>query len=156
MGSIAFALSEEYAGTIEVFDTVEDHEAGNGREVPVFQGGNFARPDGTTFDVGAELEEGDGIIVVDDRDQVVVESLKLYPALKQVPVPEDREALTEYDGASRAALRAEAKWRGLAGSGTKEELAERLKANDAAVQAGDQEAAAAERPEETTTTGAGA
>lgn len=147
MGSIAYALREEFEGTVEVFDTQEDFDAGNGREVPKFAGGTFAIGEGETFDVAAELEEGEGVIVVDDRDQVLVMALDEYPALKRVAVPEGREPLREYDGQSVGTLRAECRRRGLAVGGTKPQLIERLEANDAAVAAGDQEGAQDPTPE---------
>jgi hypothetical protein len=53
--SIAYALREDFKGTVEVFDTVEDQQAGNGREQRRYLGGLIAVADERDFDPLAEL-----------------------------------------------------------------------------------------------------
>lgn len=68
MESIAFALRSEYEET--------------------FEGGLLATADGD-IDVGQELEDGDGTIVIDAvKSPATVDLLDNYPALKRVPAPE--------------------------------------------------------------------
>lgn len=136
----AFTLREDYAGTVEL---------DGGEQVPAFQGGVLAHgPDRRSFDVRAKLEEGNGTIVVESTDEELVELLRHYPPLKEVPVPEDAPLQSGYDDAPVVALRAEAERRGLSKAGTKAQLVERLQAHDEAVASGDQEGAADPTPED--------
>lgn len=145
MGNVAYELREDFAGTT----TVYDEEGSEGREEPVFQGGSFALLDGSTFDVGAKLEEGGGYIVVDDSQAFLVDVLDGYPALKRTTAPAGAEAISGYEHRNKAELKQLAATRGLATGGTKDELVERLEANDQAVAEGDQEGASDPTPEQT-------
>ena len=78
MSKIAFALREDHSGTVEQ----------DGETVPLFQGSVVARPDGTSYDIGAALTEGDGTIVTDDTDAALVALLDASPALKRTTVPD--------------------------------------------------------------------
>jgi hypothetical protein len=127
--SIAYALREDFKGTVEVFDTVEDQQAGNGREQRRYLGGLIAVADERDFDPLAELTiagNGDadaGIIVVADADHALIAQLDAQPAL-------------------------ELERRGLDKSGVKADLVARLEASDAAIAGGDQETAADPNPEQ--------
>lgn len=62
-------------------------------------GGSVTMPDGTSFDVGAALSEGGGIIVTDDETLITI--LDGYTALKRAAVPEDQRG---YDGLKKDEL----------------------------------------------------
>jgi hypothetical protein len=136
--AVAFALAEDYAGTVEQ----------DGEQVPVFQGAHLAADDGP-FDVGKHLEEGDGVIVVPTSNQPLIELLKALPALVEVAAPEDAPLTTGYEAASTPDLRKEARRRGLKTGGSKADLVARLTAHDEAIATGDQETADSETPETT-------
>lgn len=131
MSQTAFALREDLAGTVEI----------DGEQVPVFQGGVLALPNGNgSIDVGAELEANQGVILVEDHDQALVEILRSYPALKvTTDVPEGAVAFGAYEARGQAALREEAQRRGFEKFGglKKADLAAALRAHDEAVRAGD-------------------
>jgi hypothetical protein len=152
--SIAYALREDFKGTVEVFDTVEDQQAGNGREQRRYLGGLIAVADERDFDPLAELTiagNGDadaGIIVVADADHALIAQLDAQPALKRVPVPEDATEVAKWEGQPVLALRDELERRGLDKSGVKADLVARLEASDAAIAGGDQETAADPNPEQ--------
>lgn len=74
MGFLAFTLTDEYAGTQD-------------DGTPIFGGGQIAKIDGTTFDIGAEIEDGDGILVIEDNDPVA-DQLRALPSLRECEVPE--------------------------------------------------------------------
>ncbi|HEU4657901.1 MAG TPA: SAP domain-containing protein [Capillimicrobium sp.] len=104
MKTIAFALNDEYRET--------------------FAGATVARGDGSGFDVGGALKDGDGVIVVDEADHQLIDLLRAVDALEEVDAP------TSYEDMGVKALRAAAKRRGLPTSGTKSELIKRLEDND--------------------------
>lgn len=142
MTTVAYALREAYAGT------VEQELDGQTVEVPRFLGGLIAVDDARDFDVRAELDAGDGIIVVDETDAALIRVLDAYPPLKHVAAPADAEpSSSKYEGIGVTQLRAELRRRELETSGTRDELVARLEANDQAVAAGDQERAASPTPE---------
>jgi hypothetical protein len=134
--AVAFALAEDYAGTVEQ----------DGEQVPIFQGAHLATDEGS-LDVGERLDEGNGTIVVPTSEPALIELLRALPALVEVEAPEDAPLVTGYDDASAPDLRQEARRRGLKTGGAKTELVDRLKAHDEAIATGDQEAAASETPE---------
>lgn len=142
-GLVAYELVESLAGTVTVYDDAD----AEGREVPVFQGGRLALADGTTFDVGEKLEDGGGLIVVDDSNLFLTDVLNSYPALKRASVPEGATANATLADLSKTTLKQRAGAAGLKTSGSKEDLVERLEAHQAAVEAGDQEAADDSTPE---------
>lgn len=148
MGTVAYELREDFAGTTTVYDTEEDREAGNGREVDVYQGGSFALQDGSTFDVKGKLEEGDGVIVVDDAHAHLIDVLDARPELKRAKAPEGQAPISGYGHRTAADLRQELASRGLATGGNKDALIERLEANDRFVAEGDQEGASDPTPED--------
>jgi hypothetical protein len=120
MSNIAYGLRAEYDGTVEQ----------DGETVPVYTGGIIA-VDGHDFDVRAELDAGNGSIVVDESNAPLIRALDEYPALKRVATPEDGEPISRWDGESVSELRAELKVRDLPSSGNRDELVARLEASDA-------------------------
>lgn len=144
MGNVAFELAEEYAGTVEVADPDSDQEDAT-KEVDVFQGAVVAvPPDCTSFDVKQELAEGGGLIVVDETNTALVDTLVALPVLKRIAAPAGAQGISAYGTLSAARLREVAKARDLdlGGAKRKEDLIAVLKASDAARLAGDAEAAA--------------
>lgn len=136
MDKTAFELRSDYAGTVDQVD----EEGSDPTEVPLFQGGVVAL-DGRHFDVGEELEKGDGRIVVPSANQGLVDLLRAYPALKEVPVGDDDATVVAYELQSTAQLRDELRRRNLKLGGSKDELVARLTAQDEAIAAGDLETA---------------
>lgn len=126
MGLVAYELREKYAGTTTVYDTAEAKEKNEGREVPNFSGGRLALSDGSTYDVGAKLEEGGGAIVVEDSNDFLLDVLNAYPALKRTNVPAGAQPDTDPMSLSATALKNELARRGLSTGGNKEALAKRL------------------------------
>jgi hypothetical protein len=119
MGLRAFTLTDQYAGTQEDGET------------PIFGGGQIAKMDGTTFDLAVALEDGEGTIVVDDMDPLC-EQLTILDAFEEVaapaaPEPEQGDYL---DGLNLKQLKAEADERGIPNSGTKAEVADRIREHD--------------------------
>lgn len=122
-GFLAYALRAEY----------ED----------IYTGGLIVAGD-SDFDVKAELDAADGVIVTDSP--AIIQALDDYPALKRVPLPDDwydRQVggppveKPVVDETSKDDLKKQAEDLGLATSGTKAELAERIAAAlEAADQAG--------------------
>lgn len=112
--SVAYALRAEYAEG--------------------FLGGRLrideARPD---YDVLAELDAGNGAIVVADSDAPLIAVLDAYDPLKRVAAG-DRAPTgdTGYGAQPASTLRAELKRRDLPAGGTKPELVTRLTDHDAA------------------------
>ena len=129
MNFVAFQLTDEFAGVQEDGET------------PIYGGGQVAKIDGTTFDVGQELEDGEGIIVVPDND-TVIEQLRALPCLEEVAAPEAVEAeleeeLTQETGGdvelselSHDDLKAQAEARGLSKGGSSEDLVTRIEEHD--------------------------
>lgn len=137
MEHTAFALRDEYAGTVEIVP----EKGAEPVEVDAFQGGVLAvPPDARSFNVAQRLADGDGLIVVSTANTPLVELLRGYPPLKEVPAPEGAVPVG-YDDQTVAMLRDELERRDLPRGGSKAELVARLEENDAAREAGDQEAA---------------
>lgn len=131
---------------LTAFELVEDLQGFTDEDPPrpIFMGGDLTLPEGEAFDVRKELDDGDGLIVIDTADQFLVDLLRAYPALKEVPVPEGREATVGWVDRTAAQIRDEAKRREFQKLGSaKGPIAERLTAHDQALAAGDAEAAAA-------------
>jgi hypothetical protein len=120
MSTIGYALRAEYDGTVEDFD---------GQPSPIFLGGVLA-VDGHDFDVRAELDKGNGTIVVDEANVILVNTLDEYAPLKRVSVSDDAPAITSYDERPVAELKADLASRGLATTGPKADLVARLTAAD--------------------------
>lgn len=55
-----------------------------------FAGGSTTLTDGRTLDFGARLNNGNGVIVVSDSEEIA--ALEAVPALKSVPVPTEKAA----------------------------------------------------------------
>ena len=130
MGAIAYALRDEFTGTVDQRET-EDAEPVT---VPVFTGGPISVDTDREIHLGEALEEGGGTIVIDDGDGALIVALDGYPALKRVAVPEGAEPVAgDYDSQTNAALRAELNRRGVTGGGNKshDELVAALEAYDA-------------------------
>jgi hypothetical protein len=113
MGKIGYALREEFRGT--VVQRVDEDDPGN--EVNLFQGGvlNIGDKD---LNVAEALEEGDGVIVVEDLDPRVSTALDGYPALERVPVDGRQAIAGGYADRSATDLRAELGERGIVGAGS--------------------------------------
>lgn len=93
--------------------------------------GGLIVADDKDFDVKAELDAGDGVIVT--ANPGVIQALTDYPALKRVAVPEDRLPKEQDDnGPTVKELKARAAELELATSGTKADLIERIEAAEAA------------------------
>lgn len=105
----AYALREEYAGTVTV----------DGAEVPKFSGGVLSiGSDGHSFDVRAELDKtSDGILVVDDPDVETVLDHYLPVVPVDLPADHDRRVLSGYSSWSVGDIRGELKRRGFVGTG---------------------------------------
>lgn len=133
---VAFALREEYAGTVLQRETEDDP----GTEVPVFGGGLIGAGD-RELNIAELLEDGDGTIVVEPAEHpLTLVALDEYPALKRVPVPAGAQAVTTgYADQSATKLRDEAGRRGIAGAGgaSKADLLVALEADDARIAAGE-------------------
>jgi len=142
MQTVAYALREAYAGTVQQL------EDGQPVEVPVYLGGLLAVDDERDIDVRAELDAGDGTIVVDETDLELVRILDEYPPLKRVAAPADAAPTSsKYEAVKAPDLRDELRRRELDATGTKPELIARLEAHDAAVAAGDLDVANSPTPE---------
>lgn len=81
MDLIAFGLTEEYSGEVEIED-----EDGKAVKVPKFGGGVLAVGDGDIH-LRDELDAGGGAICVHANDQRLVDLLRAYPALEEVDAP---------------------------------------------------------------------
>lgn len=145
MGKVAYTLREEFAGTVEQHvepddprvtgDTPDDGDGLKVIEVPLYSGGLInIGPDDETGDlnVAEALEEGDGIIVVDDVDPRAIAALDEYPPLKRVPVPAGRQADRGWADHKDDDLKAELERRGVtaAGAGRKADRVAALEALD--------------------------
>lgn len=128
MDLIAYALREEFTGTVEQ----------DGETVPVFTGGVIRAGD-TDIDVRAELDAGGGVIVVDERAAGSVVHLDEYPPLKRVKAPKDAKPTGSFTDAGPYAertvdeLRNDLRTRGIAGAGNakREDLLDALNEHDA-------------------------
>lgn len=123
MPPVAYALREEYAGTVQQIA----EEGADPVEVPAYTGGVIVvdrgtNPDGSSppdgFDVREELDANDGVIVVDETDAALIGALDQYPALKRVPAPDDAAIVHGYADRTAGELRGEAKRRGITGAGS--------------------------------------
>lgn len=125
MGEIAFELRSEYQGTTT-------DAAGN--DVPRFGGGLLALTNESDFDLGAELERGGGVIVVDEMHHRLADLLRAHPALKATSVPTEPAAVASpYDGLTVKQLRERARERELDVSGLdRDALVDVLEASDQA------------------------
>jgi hypothetical protein len=136
MGKVAYALREELAGTVTQVEVDPDSGDELEVEVPAYTGGliNIGPDDESgDLDVRQALDEGDGIIVVDDVDPRVTNALDEYPPLKRVPVPAGREADVGWEDRKVPDLKAELERRGVTnvGNGAKAELVLALDSLDA-------------------------
>lgn len=123
MSHTAFALTDELAGHV-------DPDADD--PVPIFQGGVLALPpDGRSYDVAAQLDDGDGTIVVDTANSPLVELLRTYPALQEVAVPDGWRGQDDLDAWTVAMLRDEAERLEIARGGSKNDLVDRIQARRA-------------------------
>jgi hypothetical protein len=132
---VAFALREEYAGTVLQRETEDDP----GTEVPVFTGGLIGAGD-RELNVRELLDEGNGTIVIEPAEHpLTLVALDEYPALKRVPVPADAPVTTGYADQTATKLREEAGRRGIAGAAgaSKVDLVPALEADDERIAAGD-------------------
>jgi hypothetical protein len=140
MDLIAFALRAEHEGAVTV-----ELEDGQTEDRPKFGGGLLAVGDGD-FNVGEQLEAGDGTIVVHAHDQRLVDLLDAYPPLKRVGVPAGAAAISPYERKTLDELHLVASLRDLPGarSMSRPRLEAALLAHDAELAAGVAPAAAAE------------
>lgn len=114
MGSVAYALRDEHEGTV---DLEVDGEA---QTVPKFGGGLIRTGADSEIELREALDEGDGVIVVDDTDNAAIVALDGIVALKRVAVPEGAETIAGgYEDRDNSALRAELNRRGVQGAGNK-------------------------------------
>ena len=106
MAPIAYALRADHQGTVII----------DGAEVPRFTGGLLKIDDARELDVRAELDAGNGTIIVAEHDALLLNRLDAYDALKRVSAG-DADAVTagtrRYEDLTVDALREEAKRRGL-------------------------------------------
>lgn len=109
---IAYELREAYTGTVEQVLTVDaDGNPTATQTAPVFSGGVLRAGD-RDIDVRAELDAGDGRIVLNDADpaeQPAIVVLDAYPALKRVAAHEDDQPVNPLEALSGTELRAEAR-----------------------------------------------
>jgi hypothetical protein len=137
MPPVAYALRDELAGTVQQVPVDEDGNELEAITVPAFTGGVIVvdrggnEPDG--FDVREAIDEGGGLIVVDENDAYLIGALDQYPALKRVPAPEDAKPAVGYEHRRATDLREELERRGVtgAGSASKADLVSALEAWDA-------------------------
>lgn len=121
MSTTAYGLRAEFDGTVDDF---------NGAPSPIFTGG-IIDVAGHDFDVRAELDAGNGTIIVDENNAALIRALDEYPALKRVPAPADAgDGISRWDASTVAELRAELKIRELPAGGNRDELVARLEASD--------------------------
>ena len=129
MDLIAYALREEYAGTVE-------QETDEGIvTVPVYTGGVIVVGD-RDLNVREALDEGDGTIIIEERNVAAAAALDGYLPLKRVTAPAGAEpTLTlgdSYEDVTVAELRADASSRGLlnVSKASKDELVDALTEHD--------------------------
>jgi hypothetical protein len=88
--SVAYALREEFAGTVLQYETVEDESNGNGVEVPAFTGGLVSvGSTGRELNLRELLDEEPhpGLIVVDATDTPALVALDELAVLERVDAP---------------------------------------------------------------------
>lgn len=133
MGKVAYTLREEFAGTVtQVLEVDADGEPTETQEVPAYSGGLInAGP--FDLNIGEELENGKGTIVVDDVDPRVTSALDEYPALKRTEVPDNADVTVGWDSRNAQELKDELTRRGVSGHGNapKAKLVEALETLDA-------------------------
>lgn len=137
---LAYALREEFAGTVVQYETQEDADNGNGVEVPAYTGGVISAGD-RDVNVRELLDEKpEGVIVVHPSDVALINALEDYPALKRVSaagldLPADVQPVDELESSTVAHLRDLAEREGLAGASTarKAELVAAIRAKRDAV-----------------------
>jgi hypothetical protein len=117
----AFALRAEYEGTQESLD-----EDGNPVQVDKFRGASLALETGETFDIAAQLADGDGTIVTEDP--TLTELLRNHPALKTVGVPDGHPTVTPLASMSMSVLREQPEYQSVTGAGSmrKDEVVYRM------------------------------
>ena len=137
MDLTAFALRADLEGTVEITNA-----DGQTEEVPKFTGAVLAVGDGDLH-VRDELERGGGVIVCQENDQVLIDLLDAYPALKRTSVPEKPAAVIDpYERRTTETLRHLLSLRDLSGHGGSRQAAIRaLNAHDRALRAGEPELA---------------
>lgn len=79
---IAFRLAEPFGDLTK--DISLDGEL-SGEPFRHYRPGPITLPDGTVYDLDAELEAGDGAVRVAEKDTALVEALRAYPTLVEVP-----------------------------------------------------------------------
>lgn len=109
MSQTAFALREDYQGEIEV-----ELADGTKEQRAIYQGGVLALGP-SSVNVGELLEQGNGVIVVEQGQAELVELLAEYGPLKRVGVPDGARAVSLWATRPRAVLLEEARRRGLRG-----------------------------------------
>lgn len=132
MDLIAYALRDEYAGTVT--QTIDDVDV----DVPAYSGGVIRAGAELDINVLEELEAGGGFIILDERDAGAAVHLDEYPPLERVKAPEGAEPsgsfaeLPPYANQGVPELRADAQSRGLAnvGAARKAELVAALEEHD--------------------------
>lgn len=133
---IAYRLRDEYRGTPAI-----DPETGEETDELVggFEGGVIGVPPrGEPFDVGEALEQGGGLIVVEEASRHLVIALDSYDALERTEAPAEAAAVG-YSSQRKAALVEELERRNIEGvsSKTKAEIVDVLTRHDELVAAGD-------------------
>lgn len=145
MGNIAYRLRDEHRGVSVPAIDPDTGEASETDTVLVggYEGGTIGvPPDGEPFDVGKALEDGDGLIVIEETQNHLSVALDSYGALERTDAPDEATAVG-YASQKVPDLKADAYRRGLEGisSLNKGELVELLQRHDDLVAAGDPDAA---------------
>jgi len=127
--SIAFGLRADLEGNLD-------------DGTPKFGGGVLNVGDNQALDLAQSLRDGGGVIVVPEADAQLLAILDLHPALKRVAGKDKEPTVDTLDGLTAQQLRQEATNRGLeVGTAKKDAVLKALREYDAAVAAGDQDAA---------------
>lgn len=96
-----------------------------------FLGGLIRAGDDRELDLADALQAGDGVITVDLTDYQLVNALDAVEALKRVsPDGEPEVTVGKYDGVTVPELREQLRNRELPTGGNRDELVERLEADD--------------------------
>lgn len=134
MSSVAYALREQYAGTVEqVLEADADGNPTKTVEVPAYTGGVVALGD-RDLNVREELDsDPEGYVLVPDTDDRAIAVLDEYPPLKRVPVPAGVDEAVAYKRQRNAELEAELERRNVVAvrGETKAKLVEGLELIDA-------------------------
>lgn len=118
----AFALKAEYEGTRE------------GTDVPVYVGNNIPLQDGGFFSTRDALDEGNGLIVLDENVRPeIVEALTHLDGFKEISVPDGHVSVAGYEGLTKPELVQHAEQRGIANASSlsKAELITQLQSPEA-------------------------